>query len=286
MDGRVPLSPRRVSAVSALSLALALAGCGVVAGPPSSPSPNPFVALCAEPVVKTCGTDPLPTGITIADDARDADVLAFAARVQEAIADEANEITLHADAPDAVRVDPEVSPAPKWQFTLRPGGRPDRLADILEAAAVPGARGIAVDTDWPVAVAATLDDVEPLIVALSQTRLFSEGGTFTVPSIDEHFRLVYVPEHTTLDGVRAIVSVARDYPDAEILLEAPTTGPQHPTFYVSRLTAEEVTAVDERLRAPEMASASADGIPLEYVLGSIGEQGTTYVTGTFGGVTG
>lgn len=286
MDGRVPLSPRRVSAVPALGLALVLAGCGVVAGPPSSPSPNPFVALCAEPVVKTCGTDPLPTGITIADDARDADVLAFAARVQEAIADEANEITLHADAPDAVRVDPEVSPAPKWQFTLRPGGRPDRLADILEAAAVPGARGIAVDTDWPVAVAATLDDVEPLIVALSQTRLFSEGGTFTVPSIDEHFRLVYVPEHTTLDGVRAIVSVARDYPDAEILLEAPTTGPQHPTFYVSRLTAEEVTALDERLRAPEMASASADGIPLEYVLGSIGEQGTTYVTGTFGGVTG
>lgn len=282
----MPLSPRRVSAVPALSLALVLAGCGVVAGPPSSPSPNPFVALCAEPVVKTCGTDPLPTGITIADDARDADVLAFAARVQEAIADEANEITLHADAPDAVRVDPEVSPAPKWQFTLRPGGRPDRLADILEAAAVPGARGIAVDTDWPVAVAATLDDVEPLIVALTQTRLFSEGGTFTVPSIDEHFRLVYVPEHTTLDGVRAIVSVARDYPDAEILLEAPTTGPQHPTFYVSRLTAEEVTALDERLRAPEMASASADGIPLEYVLGSIGEQGTTYVTGTFGGVTG
>ncbi|WP_446893585.1 hypothetical protein, partial [Acinetobacter sp. NS4_7] len=83
------------------------------------------------------------------------------------------ELTLHADAPDAPRIDPEVSPEPKWQYTLLPGGRTDGLADILAAAAVPGALGISADEGWPSAVAATLDDVEPLIVALSQTRLFS-----------------------------------------------------------------------------------------------------------------
>lgn len=280
------LSPRRVMAVLSVGVALVLTGCGVIAAPASSPSPNPFVALCAEPVVKTCGTDPVPAGITVADGAADADVLAFADGVQEAIADEANEVTLRADAPDAPRIDPEVAPAPKWQFTLRPGGRTDGLADILTAAAVPGAMGISTDEGWPSAVAATLDEVEPLIVALSQTRLFSSGGTFTVPSIDEHFRIVYVPSRTSLDGVREMVSVARDYPDAEVLLEAPTTGPQHPTFYVSRLTSDEAAALDARLRAPGLASASADGIPLEYVLGSTGEQGSTYVTGTFGGATG
>lgn len=280
------LSPRRVLAVLALALVPVVAGCGVIAATASSPSPNPFVALCAEPVVKTCGTDPVPAGITLADGASDADVLAFADRVQEAIVDETNEITLHADAPDAPRIDPEVSPVPKWQFTLRPGGRTDGLADVLAAAAVPGAMGISNETGWPSAVAATLGDVEPLIVALSQTRLFSDGGTFTVPSTEEHFRLVYVPERTSMDGVREIVAVARDYPDAEILLEAPTVGPQHPTFYVSHLTADEAAALDARLRAPGLASASADGIPLEYVLGSTGEQGTTYLTGTFGGVTG
>jgi len=273
-------------ALLAVGSALVLAGCGVVAAPSSSPSPNPFVALCAEPVVKTCGTDPVPAGITIADGATDADVLAFADDVQAAIIDETNELTLHADAPEAPRIDPEVSPAPKWQFTLRPGGRTEGLADVLAAAAVPGAMGISNETGWPSAVAATLDDVEPLIVALSQTRLFSDGGTFTVPSVDEHFRLVYVPERTSMDGVREMVAIARDYPDAEILLEAPTTGPQHPTFYVSRLTADQVATLDARLRSPQLASASADGIPLEYVLGSTGEQGTTYVTGTFGGVTG
>lgn len=280
------LSPRRVCAVPSIGVALALAGCAVVAAPSSSPSPNPFVALCAEPVVKTCGTDPVPAGITITDAAAAADVLAFADEVQEAIADGTNELTLHADAPDAPRIDPEVSPEPKWQYTLRPGGRTDGLADILAAAAVPGALGISADEGWPSAVAATLDDVEPLIVALSQTRLFSDGGTFTVPSTDEHFRVVYVPSRTSMDGVRAMIAIARDYPDAEILLEAPTIGPQHPTFYVSRLTAEQVSAVDARLRDPQLATASADGIPLEYVLGSTGEQGTTYVTGTFGGVTG
>jgi len=151
---------------------------------------------------------------------------------------------------------------------------------------VPGASGIFAGLGWPSAEAATLDDVEPLITALASTPLFADGGTFTVPSLREHFRLVYVPAFTTMDGVREVVSVARDYPDAEVLLEAPTAGPNQPTFYVAHLTPEEATQLVARLSAPEMASASVPGAPLEFVLTSLTEQGTDSLTGTFGGVAG
>lgn len=270
---------RRASAVVIAGLALAMTGC-------TESSEDPSVALCKDPVVVTCDPAEGPVSITVDTGASNDAVRAFAGRVQDAVTETQRELTLRADDPTAVQLDPEVSATPKWQFTLQPGGTDDALAGVLEAAAVPGATGIFAGLGWPSAEAATLDDVETLITALSSTSLFAEGGTFTVPSLDEHFRLVYVPAFTTMDGVREVVSVARDYPDAEVLLEAPTAGPNQPTFYVARLTPDEATQLAARLSAPEMASVSVPGAPLEFVLTSLSEQGTDSLTGTFGGVTG
>ncbi|MGN7970045.1 hypothetical protein [Microbacterium sp. 22296] len=276
------LFPRRVTVGLCVLLPLAAAGC--TAGP--STEENPYIALCAEPVVVTCAPQDDPVGITLVADASEDDVLAFARRVQDAVTQRAREVTLHVDDPSAPRLDAEVSPTPKWQFTVHPDEAVDALAGVLDAAAVPGASGISAGLGWPSAVAATLDDVEPLIASLSATPLFADGGTFTVPSLSERFRLVYIPAFTTMEGVREVVSIARDYPDAEVLLEAPTSGPNQPTFYVAHLTPDEATQLAERLSAPDMASVSVPGAPLEFVLTSLSEQGTDSLTGTFGGVTG
>lgn len=270
---------RRASVLLCAGLALTTAGC-------TGSSENPYVALCKDPVVVTCEPAEGPLSITVDAGASSDAVQGFAGRVQDAVNETQRELTLRADDPSAVQLDPEVSATPKWQFTLQPGGTDDALAGVLEAATIPGASGIFAGLGWPSAEAATLDDVEPLITALSSTSLFADGGTFTVPSLREHFRLVYVPAFTTMDGVREVVSVARDYPDAEVLLEAPTAGPNQPTFYVAHLTPDEATQLAARLSAPDMASASVPGAPLEFVLTSLSEQGTDSLTGTFGGVTG
>jgi len=270
---------RRASVLVIAGLALAMAGC-------TESSEDPYVALCKDPVVVTCDPAEGPVSITVDTGASNDAVRAFAGRAQDAVTQTQRELTLRADDPSAVQLDPEVSATPKWQFTLQPGGTDDALAGVLEAAAVPGASGIFAGLGWPSAEAATLDDVEPLITALSSTTLFADGGTFTVPSLREHFRLVYVPAFTTMDGVRAVVAVARDFPDAEVLLEAPTAGPNQPTFYVAHLTPDEATQLAARLSTPAMASASVPGAPLEFVLTSLSEQGTDSLTGTFGGVTG
>ena len=276
---RLPL--RRATVVLCAGLVLAMAGCTS-----GESTENPYAALCADPVVAACDPAEGPLSITVDAGASSDDVVRFAGRVQDAVNQTKRELTLRADDPSAVQLDPEVSTIPKWQYTLQPEGTADALAGVLEAAAVPGASGVFAGLGWPSAEAATLDDVEPLITALSSTSLFADGGTFTVPSLREHFRLVYVPAFTTMHGVREVVSVARDYPDAEVLLEAPTAGPNQPTFYVAHLTPDEATRLAARLSAPEMAAASVPGAPLEFVLTSLSEQGTDSLTGTFGGVTG
>lgn len=273
------LSSRFVPGILCAGLVLVTVGC-------TGHSENPFDALCADPVVVTYDPVDGPLSITVDAAAANDAVQGFAGRLQDAVTQTQREITLRADDPSAVHLDPEVAATPKWQLTLQPGGTDDALVGVLEAAAVPGARGVFAGLGWPSAEAATLDDVEPLITALSSTTLFADGGTFTVPSLRERFRLVYVPAFTTVEGVRAVVSVARDYPDAEVLLEAPTAGPNQPTFYVAHLTPDEATELAARLSAPEMASASVPGAPLEFVLTSLSEQGTDSITGTFGGIAG
>ncbi len=68
-----------------------------------------------------------------------------------------------------------------------------------------------------------------------------------------------------------------------MLLEAPSAGPNQPTFYVAHLTADQATQLAAELSAPAMASASTPGAPLPYVLSWLSEQGTESLTGTFGG---
>ncbi|MFJ4159454.1 hypothetical protein [Microbacterium testaceum] len=274
------LSSRRAAVLVCLGLTLATAGCTA-----EESTENPYIALCADPIVVTCDPDG-PVGITVRTEASQDDVERFAGRLQDAVTQTQREVTLHADDPAAVQVDPDVSPVPKWHFTVRPGASVDALGDVLDAASVPGAAGVTASTGWPSAVAATLDDLEPLIASLSSTALFAEGGSFTVSSSSERFRLVYVPAYTTMDGVREVVSVAREYPSAEVLLEAPSAGPNQPTFYVAHLTADQATQLAADLSAPAMASASIPGAPLPYVLSWLSEQGTESLTGTFGGVPG
>lgn len=274
------LSSRRAAVLVCLGLTLATAGCTA-----KESTENPYIALCADPIVVTCDPDG-PVGITVRTEASKDDVERFAGRLQDAVTQTQREVTLHADDPAAVQVDPDVSPVPKWLFTVRPGASVDALGDVLDAASVPGVAGVTASTGWPSAVAATLDDLEPLIASLSSTALFAEGGSFTVSSSSERFRLVYVPAYTTMDGVREVVSVARDHPDAEVLLEAPSAGPNQPTFYVAHLTADQATQLAAELSAPAMASASTPGAPLPYVLSWLSEQGTESLTGTFGGVPG
>jgi hypothetical protein len=55
-------------------------------------------------------------------------------------------------------------------------------------------------------------------------------------------------------------------------------------LYVSRLTPEETVQLDVRLREPRLANADVDGYAAEYVLSSMGPEGTTYTGGTFGNV--
>lgn len=273
------LNLRRAAVVLCVGLAFATAGC---TGEPE----NPYVALCKDPVVVTCDPADGPYSITVDAEAASGDVVGFAGRVQDAVTRTQREVTLYAEDAGAVQLDPEVSVRPKWQVTLQPEGTADSVSSVLEAASVPGASGIAASSGWPSAVAATLSDVQPLITALSSTALFADGGSFTVTSLGDRFRLVYVPAYTTMDGVREVISVARDYPDAEVLLEAPAAGPNQPTFYVAHLTPEEATQLAARLSAPELASASVPGAPLAFVLTSVSEQGTDSLTGTFGNVPG
>ncbi|WP_150954069.1 hypothetical protein [Microbacterium testaceum] len=189
------LSSRRAAVLVCLGLTLATAGCTA-----EESTENPYIALCADPIVVTCDPDG-PVGITIRTEASKDDVERFAGRLQDAVTQTQREVTLHADDPAAVQVDPDVSPVPKWLFTVRPGASVDALGDVLDAASVPGVAGVTASTGWPSAVAATLDDLEPLIASLSSTALFAEGGSFTVSSSSERFRLVYVPAYTTMDGV-------------------------------------------------------------------------------------
>ncbi|GAA2008909.1 hypothetical protein [Microbacterium ulmi] len=281
------LSRRVAAAVCAVGVALLLTACSPSAGAESA-STEPIDVLCADPLVIGCDLGGGSTIVVIDGDASDERVTEFAGRLAASPASTGAEtVVLRAESGDPRILDPEVSPPPRWEVTLRPGGREQfeaALSDTLAAAAVPGATGIVVADGWPSVTVETLDQFEDVFTQLSSTRLFRAGGTYTLQSLDEHLRIVHVPARTTDEAILEIIAIARDHPDAEVLLEAPISGPQYPTLYVSRLTPAEVQELDARLSDPRLATADVDGYPLEFVLGSTGEDGTTYVAGTFGAV--
>lgn len=276
------ISVRHITHVSILSIAaLLLAGC-------TAPGTEESIEdICTDPMVLTCDTGITQPIVIIADDASDEDVTEFADRLAVAASAQSETVLLRAESDDSRVLDPEVAPLPRWEVTLEPGGSDQFTSDLagtLAAAAVPGATRIVVAGGWHYVTVENLEQFEDVFTQVSSTPLFTHGGTYTLQALGENLRIVHVPSRTTDEAIIEIIHIAREFPGAEILLEAPTSGEQYPTLYVSRLTPAQVQEVDARLRDPRLADADVDGYALEYVLGSLGEEGTTYVGGTFGGV--
>lgn len=259
------------------------------ASAPSGSATPGLAELCADDAVATC--DDIPDGIvmTVSETASETETIALAGRLHDEAAPaslDAGAVLQRASA-DAPVLDAEVAAPARWQVTVYPGDSAETetlLVNMLTVAAVPGTLGITVFDGWPSVTVTSLDQFDTVFDAVSVTPLFQEGGTYTLLSLDEHLRIVHVPDRTSKDAIREIVDIARDYPTAEVVLEAPIAGPQFPTLYVSRLTPDEVVRLDSRLRDPRLATADVDGHALPFVLGSTGSDGTTYTNGTFGGV--
>lgn len=287
------MNPARHRSAAAASLALVAllgTGCATSAGssaPTPSATPDPMAEICADPFVVTCERGGGFTVVVIADDAADESVLEFAPALFTAASASPDTVTLRSPADDATTLDPEVSAPPRWEISVdaeTDAAFEAALSETLVVAAIPGATGIVTIDGWPSVTVETLDDFDDVFSRVSSTELFRGGGTYTLQSLDERLRIVHVPTRTTDEAIHEIIDIARTYPDAEVLLESTTSGPQYPKLFVSRLGPDQVQAVDARLRAPRLASADVDGFPLEFVLSSLGEQGTTSVDGTFGDV--
>ncbi|MEV4687756.1 hypothetical protein [Microbacterium sp. LWH3-1.2] len=282
---------RRVVVVGLVyACALGLAGCtSPTAAAPSPSATSNLEALCADTAVALCANISDGIVVTVAEAATERETLELAGRLSELAAAASLDAgaVLERAAVDITPLDPEVSNPPRWRLPVYPGDSAEvehRLRDILTVAAVPGTLGINVVDGWPSVTVASLDQFDPVFDAVSATPLFDAGGTYTLLSLDEQLRIVHVPDRTSNEAIHEIVDIARDYPTAEVLLEAPTAGLQFPTLYVARLTPEEVVQLDSRLRDPRLATADLDGYALSYVLASTGTDGTSYTNGTFGAV--
>jgi len=159
----------------------------------------------------------------------------------------------------------------------------DTLRDLVEIEEMGGTAAITVTNGWPSVGIETIEDFPTLFEQISQTELFADGGDYSLVNSD-HLRIVHIPKRTTDEAVLEIVDIATAYPDAEVLLEAATAGPQWPTLYIARLTSDEASALDARLRDPKLSTADQEGYPVDYALTAIGDQGAVYTTGTLGDV--
>jgi hypothetical protein len=142
---------------------------------------------------------------------------------------------------------------------------------------------VSVIDGWPSVTVPTLDDFSEVFHRVSGQGMFADGGTFTLLS-DKHLQIVHIPARSSDESIDAIIQLAIDYPDAEILLQATTAGPQWPTLYVARLTPEQVTEVQTQLLDPSLADADIEGYPMPFILTTIGADGPVYTYGNLGGV--
>ncbi|MGL3150854.1 hypothetical protein ACSS7Z_10880 [Microbacterium sp. A82] len=272
---------RRVAAGATCVFALALTGC--------TWSEDASANLCAEDIVVACEGGDGWLSVTIGDDADEQETLAFARRLHSAGASEnlTAGVTLQRETADARQLDPEVEAPALWKLTVYPAEETaveSDLTGMLAVADVPGVRGIGVADGWPYVRVSDLEQFDDVFMSVSSTPLFEHGGTYTLFALEERLRIVHVPSRTADVAILEVIDLARSYPAAEVLLEAPTAGPQYPTLYVARLTPEQVHDIDARLRQPHLAGADVDGYPVEFVLGSIGPDGVTYTGGTFGDI--
>ncbi|PJJ70886.1 hypothetical protein CLV46_0415 [Diaminobutyricimonas aerilata] len=173
-----------------------------------------------------------------------------------------------------------------WTVRLHPpesAEDPDALTDILAIERLGGVRGITVIDGWPYVTIDSIEQFSDRFHGIRDLALFRDGGTYTLFS-DEHLRIVHVPSRTSTEAIDVIIGIARDHPDAEVLLEAMTDGPQWPKLWVARLTPDEVADIDRLLRDPGLADADVEGHPLDYQLTTVGDDGPVYTEGTFGDV--
>lgn len=277
------MSHRLRTAALGCFVVLLLSGC-------ASETPEDRIdELCADDLVVACEGGDGWLVLTIGDQADEHETLDIARRLHDeaAAANLGSGATLKRESTTVAQLDPEVQTPMRWELTVYPGEISQielTLTDIV-AAAIPGTLGISVDGGgWPSVKVIDLSSFDEVFQTVSSTELFEAGGTYTLFALEERLRIVHVPGRTADVAIQEVIDLARSYPAAEVLLEAPTAGPQYPTLYVARLTPEEVIEVDARLRDQRLADADVDGYPLEFVLGTTGAEGVTYTGGTFGNV--
>lgn len=246
--------------------------------------------LCDDERVVECNTDGPMTVVTVSASASDEETFRLTQEIHAATdADAPGSSTyLRREAVSGVVLDPEYSTPAPWTLQLHPGDLADieeTLTSMMAIEDIPGALSIDVYDSWTSLTIETLDDFTDVFDTASTLPIFSDGGTYTLFSLTEHLRIVHTPEWVSPDLIHEVIAIASEYPAAEVLLEAPPGGATPPTLYIARLTPEQVGELDGRLGNPALAGSVTEGVELEYVLGSIGAEGTSYVGGVLGETT-
>ncbi|MGG7510481.1 hypothetical protein [Plantibacter sp. YIM 135249] len=174
---------------------------------------------------------------------------------------------------------------PPWSLQLLPKQVEDvdqALDDLLEVDELPPGVSTKSSGGWQYV---DITDVNAFLAVrnrLHSLDTFAKGATYSVPGERKRLRIVDVPDRMSEAAIAEIVAISIAHPDAEVLLEAPTAGPQWPTLYISGLNDADAAAVVARLRSPEFVGANVHGYSVEFVIrsGGTGE----YLTGTFGDV--
>lgn len=180
--------------------------------------------------------------------------------------------------------DDELPAIPAWRLRIAPED-PEvvaaRLDDLLRVERWEPVLATTVLDDWPSMIIRDLDGFLPAFERAAELDLYAEGGTFSLLG-EGRLGVVWVPHRYTRELVEAVVQLAAELPDAELLVQATTAEPQWPKLYIARLTAEQAAMIEARLRDPALADVGVDGVPVPFQLGVLGPDGTTHLEGDIG----
>jgi hypothetical protein len=282
-------SIRLGAAVLTALITFTLVGCSSAPTTSAPSAAADFVHLIEKvPGIIEVNSFDLETTAVVAAVATDDIVLGAASAIEE-IANDANwggKVTLFRGNPDPNDDDTDTMPRPAWSLTVFPAEADrvaDELAGILALEKMDGTTDLTIHDGWPYVTLASIDTFAADVRTIAAAPLFEHGGTFKLDA-EKRLRIVWVPKRTSLEAVAAIVKISADYPEAEVLLEATTEGPQWPKLWVAHVTTEQAAAIEQQLLAPELADADSDGYALPFMLTVIGPDGPVYTEGSFGGV--
>ncbi|MGG7465221.1 hypothetical protein [Plantibacter sp. YIM 135347] len=191
----------------------------------------------------------------------------------------------YAQQPPQSETDASPSRQPPWSLQLVPKQVDDldqALDDLLEVDGLPPGVTTRSVGGWQYVDITDINAFLDVRTSLHSLGTFAKGTTYSVPGERRRLRIVDVPDRMSDAAIAEIVAIAIAHPDAEVLLEAPTAGPQWPTLYISGLNDADAAAVVARLRSPEFVRANVHGYSVEFVIRSGGPG--EYLTGTFGDV--